>query len=284
MKFVSQKMKVYSENNFPTAAGLASSASGYAAMVFAAANLLGVEGDLTKIARQGSGSACRSMHGGFVQWDKGKEVDGSDSIGSQLVPSSHWEDLRVFVIVVNDIRKKVGSTEGMQSTVDTSTLLKYRVDRIVDNHLKVARDAIRQKDFPKLADIIMRESNQLHAVCLDTQPPLHYLNDTSFLIIDMIHSYNEAIGSLQAAYTFDAGPNACIFTTEKHALKLAWLIEHYFPTNTDRKEYFKGMPITPTPPPDDVLMKMKITPHAPNLLRYIISTRVGDGPNIIRKV
>lgn len=281
MKYISQKLKVYSENNFPTAAGLASSASGYAALVFATAKLLGVEGDLTAIARQGSGSACRSMNGGFVQWHKGKEPDGSDSIGSELAPSSHWDDLTIFIIVVADTRKKVASTEGMQRTVETSTLLKYRVDQIVDNHLKVACDAIRDKDFPKLADIIMRESNQLHAVCLDTQPPLHYLNDVSFLIIDMIHSYNEAVGALQAAYTFDAGPNACLFTTKKHASEVAWLIAHCFPTSKDRKDYFKGMQITPSPPDDGVLRMMKILPHQSDLLQYIICTRVGDGPDVI---
>lgn len=281
IKGASQKVKIISTNNFPTAAGLASSASGYAALVFAMGKLLGVTGDLTPIARQGSGSACRSLHGGFVKWQMGREEDGSDSMGYQIAPETHWEDLRIFVIVVNDTRKKVGSTAGMQLTVKTSTLLKHRVEHVVEDRMKAACDAIKDKDFPTLADVIMKESNQLHAVCLDTNPPLRYLNDVSFMIMDMVHSYNEAAGSLQAAYTFDAGPNACLFTTKSHASEIAWLIRNLFPADTNDADFFRGMNVTLTAPQSSVAQMMDLNAYSSNLIKYVICTKVGDGPRLV---
>lgn len=92
---------VCSENNFPTAAGLASSAAGYACLVFALSKLFGVAGDISEIARRGSGSACRSIPGGYVRWHMGKEKDGTDSIASQIAPADHWKELRTLILVVS---------------------------------------------------------------------------------------------------------------------------------------------------------------------------------------
>jgi diphosphomevalonate decarboxylase len=105
------KVHIESENNFPTAAGLASSASGYACLVFAFAQLYGLKKqEISDIARLGSGSACRSIYGGFVHWQKGVNLDGRDSIAVQVAPASHWPDLHVLILVVNDGKKKVAST------------------------------------------------------------------------------------------------------------------------------------------------------------------------------
>ncbi|XP_012578309.1 PREDICTED: uncharacterized protein LOC101633701 [Condylura cristata] len=95
------KVHVASVNNFPTAAGLASSAAGYACLAFALARVYGVQSDLSEVARRGSGSACRSLHGGFVEWQMGERADGQDSVARQVAPESHWPELRVLILVVS---------------------------------------------------------------------------------------------------------------------------------------------------------------------------------------
>lgn len=99
------KIHICSENNFPTSAGLASSAAGYACLVIALAKLYEVKGDITAIARVGSGSACRSILGGFVRWYMGSQTDGTDSIAKQIVPASYWPEMRILILVVNEAKK-----------------------------------------------------------------------------------------------------------------------------------------------------------------------------------
>ncbi|MCO5557363.1 hypothetical protein L7F22_010926 [Adiantum nelumboides] len=103
-EFESLHVHIVSKNNFPTAAGLASSAAGFACLVYALAQLMGVQerykGEISSIARIGSGSACRSLYGGFVEWEMGKDEDGKDSIAIQLAEEKHWEDLIVIIAVV----------------------------------------------------------------------------------------------------------------------------------------------------------------------------------------
>jgi diphosphomevalonate decarboxylase len=155
------KVHIQSENNFPTAAGLASSASGYACLVFAFAQLYGLKKqEISDIARLGSGSACRSMYGGFVQWHKGVNLDGRDSIAVQVAPASHWPDLHVLILVVNDCKKAIGSTSGMARSVVTSELIKYRVEKCVPQRIYSMTQAIRDRDFFKFSEITMKDSNQ----------------------------------------------------------------------------------------------------------------------------
>ena len=128
-------VRVVSVNTFPTAAGLASSAAGYACLVYSLAQLFCVEesyvGELSTIARQGSGSACRSLYGGFVRWQKGEAADASDSMAVQVAGEGHWPELRALVLVASAAKKKVSSTDGMQNSVATSPLLAYRAEHIV---------------------------------------------------------------------------------------------------------------------------------------------------------
>lgn len=155
------KIHVQSENNFPTAAGLASSASGYACLVYSLAELYGLKKkEISDIARLGSGSACRSIYGGFVQWLKGVQIDGKDSIAVQIAPASHWPDLHVLILVVNDAKKKIGSTSGMARSVVTSELIKYRVEKCVPQRIHSITQAIKDRDFSKFAEVTMKDSNQ----------------------------------------------------------------------------------------------------------------------------
>ena len=212
-------MHVVSENNFPTAAGLASSAAGFAALVRAIADLYQLpqcEGELSKIARQGSGSACRSLFGGYVAWEMGADDEtGEDSCAVQVAPASHWPEMRAAILVVSDKKKSVSSTAGMQATVKTSTLFKERAESVVPKRMELMKEAILERDFEAFAELTMRDSNGFHAVCLDTTPPIFYLNDVSRNAIMVVEELNRVVGRKVAAYTFDAGPNAVIYYEEK---------------------------------------------------------------------
>ena len=120
------KVHICSENNFPTAAGLASSAAGYACLVSALCKLYNIRGDVSALARRGSGSACRSVYGGFVRWVMGNSEDGADSVAVQLRPAAHWPGLKVIICVASDHRKTTSSSVGMRNSVKTSELIKYR--------------------------------------------------------------------------------------------------------------------------------------------------------------
>ncbi|CZT44056.1 probable MVD1-mevalonate pyrophosphate decarboxylase [Rhynchosporium secalis] len=227
-KISSLPLRIISENNFPTAAGLASSAAGFAALVRAIANLYELPAsptELSRIARQGSGSACRSLFGGYVAWQMGEKDDGSDSLAVQVAPASHWPSMRAAILVVSAEKKGVSSTSGMQITVATSKLFKRRAEVVVPESMKLMEKAILDKDFETFGEVTMRESNSFHATCLDTFPPIFYLNDVSRAAIRVVEDINEKAGKIVAAYTFDAGPNAVIYFEEENADKVAGVLK-----------------------------------------------------------
>jgi len=263
------KIHIHSVNNFPTASGLASSASGYACLVFSLATLFGIEesftGELSALARIGSGSACRSLYGGWVQWLTGEKKTGEDSYAVQLADHSHWP-LDIFIVVVNKGKKEVSSTSGMQNSVVTSELLKYRTSHVVPQREERIKKAISERNFQNLAEEVMKDSNSFHSVCSDTYPPIFYLNDTSKRIIHLVHAYNNHYGKCKAAYTFDAGPNAVIFVQPEDAAELKALLEFYFPVEG-----------TEAKPLDESLQKF-MSPLKTGDVQRIISTRIGPGP------
>lgn len=199
------KMKIYSLNTVPTASGLASSASGIAALSHALIKLYQLDSvfplsQLSGIARLGSGSACRSLFGGLVHW-KGEMVEKIDD----------WPELNGFVLVLNSEKKKIPSTEGMQNTVNTSSLFQHRIMEIVPKRINQILAAIQARNFEDFAVLTMKDSNSFHACCLDTFPPISYLNSESFDVISAVHEFNAEMGRIAVGYTFDAGPNAVIF-------------------------------------------------------------------------
>jgi len=215
------KLHVVSRNNFPTAAGLASSASGYATLTKCLSALYRVEesfdGELSLIARQGSGSASRSLYGGWAAWDMGKLADGSDSFARPIAGESHWPEMRVLIAVVNEGKKDTSSTSGMQLSCKTSPLLAFRAENVVPQRMKEMEAAIHARDFGKFAELTMQDSNQFHATCLDTYPPIFYMNDVSRHVVRIISKLNAQYqNGPVAAYTFDAGPNACIYVLDKN--------------------------------------------------------------------
>lgn len=287
------KLHIVSRNNFPTAAGLASSAAGYACLVYSLATLYGIaDEELTSIARQGSGSACRSLHGGFVRWHMGKQEDGSDSIATPVVSASHWPNMHVLILVANDGRKKTSSTKGMQRAVETSELIKYRAKHCVPQRINALTDAIKQRDFETFAKISMQDSNQFHAIALDTYPPCVYMNDVSHAIAAFVHAYNAAVGHTRVAYTFDAGPNACLYVLKEHVPAVLQALQISFPNDASANvEYYRGIPVdTETATSsfsshDDFILNgnFSFQSNGRNLLKYIIHTKIGLGPQRLNK-
>ncbi|MCX8197633.1 MAG: diphosphomevalonate decarboxylase [Candidatus Micrarchaeota archaeon] len=224
---IGHKALVVSENNFPTAAGIASSSSGFAAIALAASEAAGLNlgiKEISAIARLGSGSACRSVIGGFVEWKMGKKKDGSDSYAVQIAPPSHWPSIRNVIAITDEKRKKTGSNEGMELTVKTSILYPERV-RTRPRMISLMKKAILERNLQAFLELTMKESSNLHAVMLDSYPPIIYLNDTSREIMEAVHEYNRKKGTVCAGYTFDAGPNAHVFTDEKYAAEVKQMLE-----------------------------------------------------------
>lgn len=130
-----------------------------------------------------------------MRWYMGTLDDGFDSMAKQIVPANYWPEMRVLILVVNDNQKKYSSSSGMERSVETSECLKYRANTIVPKRVEAMVKAIQQKDFEVFAKITMQESNQFHAMCLDTYPPCVYMNDISHAISELIHLYNSIKGS-----------------------------------------------------------------------------------------
>lgn len=215
---IKTKACVISKNTFPKSAGLASSASGFAALAGASSKAAGLNLsviEIAKLARQGSGSAIRSVYDGAVKWEMGKNKDGSDSIAVQIAKKEYWPEIRNVIGIITKKEKKISSRAGMSETIKTSSLYEARIAH-VHKRLKIAESAILRKDFHTLAEIIMRESDNMHAVMLDTYPPIIYLNDVSKAVIRSVIEFNSKKGKNVIAYTFDAGPNIHLYTTIKY--------------------------------------------------------------------
>ncbi|RLE09431.1 diphosphomevalonate decarboxylase, partial [Candidatus Aerophobetes bacterium] len=203
---ISEKAKVATENNFPTAAGLASSASGFAALALAASKAAGLNLDkreLSILARRGSGSASRSIEGGFVEWMRGEKEDGSDSYAVQIAPKDHW-DFRMITTIVSTEEKKVKSRAGMAQTVKTCPF--YRDWLLtVDEDLKAVREGILNKDFTQVGETAEYNCLKMHATMITTKPPLIYWNPATMEIIHAVQAWREE--GLECYFTIDAGPN-----------------------------------------------------------------------------
>ncbi|ORZ31072.1 Diphosphomevalonate decarboxylase [Catenaria anguillulae PL171] len=292
-------LRIVSENNFPTAAGLASSASGFAALVAVVAHLYDVAQDtavLSSLARLGSGSACRSLYGGFVAWEMGCKPDGSDSVAVQVAPESHWPEIEALVLVVHDGKKGISSTSGMQTTVDTSPLAAHRFAHVVPERMEAMKRAIHTKDFDSFAELTMRDSNQFHAVCLDTFPPIFYLNDVSRAIIQLITDYNATpcpgySGKFKVAYTYDAGPNTVLYLPRRFVPEVLALVNHYFPhsvtASTTAVDYFTDpyqiMATYPAPRPLADTIVTRVPVQAEGGIKRILHSKVGDGPRFLHR-
>jgi len=199
------RARVESSNNFPTGAGLASSASGFAALIVAGNAALDLDLSLAEqsiFARRCSGSAARSIFGGYVEWTRGKRDDGSDSLANPMLDASAWP-LHVVVAITSKREKAIGSTEGMNRTADTSPYQRAWIDG-QETDLVIARAAIQAHDFEKLADISEHSCLKMHALALAAQPGLLYWNAAT---MDCMHRVRALRASgVPVFFTIDAGP------------------------------------------------------------------------------
>lgn len=211
--------EVTSENNFPTGAGLASSASGFAALALAAtraADLTLPSDELSKIARQGSGSAARSIFGGFVEMKMGQKGDGSDSFAIPLSDENYWP-LTILIAVTSEEEKTTGSTEGMKITAETSPFFEVFVNSSI-NDLSEMRSAIMQRDLEHLGEIAEHSCLKMHALMLSARPALIYWNSATVSVMHKVREMRNR--GIQVYFTIDAGPQVKVICEQKNSEKI----------------------------------------------------------------
>jgi diphosphomevalonate decarboxylase len=201
--------RVQSHNNFPMGTGIASSASAFAALSLAASRAAGLDLDeaaLSRLARTGSGSACRSVPGGFVEWRAGNGHE--DSYAYSIAPPEHWE-LTDCVAIVSREQKATGSSEG-HPLAYTSPLQAARVDD-APRRLSICRQAILDRDFETLAEVVEMDSNMMHGVIMTSSPRILYWQPATLTIMLAVTAWRKQ--GLSVCYTIDAGPNVHVICT-----------------------------------------------------------------------
>lgn len=205
--------EVDTHNNIPTAAGLASSASGFAALVMAMNELCGWQLSLeqqSRLARLGSGSACRSFWHGFVEWHRGIMEDGSDSFATPI--ATPWENLQIGLLIVSHNPKTLGSTEAMIRTTHTSVRYQTWPEK-VSQALVDIKKAIATRDFHRLGEISESNALAMHDTMLDSIPPIQYCTSETIKQREKVWALRRQ--GIPVYFTQDAGPNLkLLFQTE----------------------------------------------------------------------
>ena len=205
-------VKVESFTNFPMGAGIASSAAAFAALALATAEAAGLDYSpefLSRYARRGSGSACRSIPGGFVEWRAGKTDE--DSFATSFADVTHW-DLVDCIAIINEDHKPVGSTAG-HALAQTSILQQARLDD-TPRRFEVCKKAILDKDFEKFAEVVEQDSTVMHAVMMTSNPPLFYWAPPSLHLMKAIPEWRRS--GIPVCFTLDAGANVHAITTQDY--------------------------------------------------------------------
>lgn len=206
--------EVHSQNFVPTAAGLASSASGLAALAGACNEALQLglsETELSRLARRGSGSACRSIFSGFVEWQRGTSDDTSFA---QPIPADSWEqELAMIFILVNDQEKDVSSRDGMRRTVETSCFYSGWLTA-VQQDLTIAKTAIQTKDFQLLGSTAEANALKMHGTTLGAVPPFTYWSAGTMKAMSLVRDIRQQ--GVPCYFTMDAGPNVKVLVEKKH--------------------------------------------------------------------
>lgn len=200
-----QPITVRTVNNIPTAAGLASSASGFAALTLAVNDFyrFGLKKEhLSAFARMGSGSASRSIYQGFVEWHLGVRADGMDSCAEPL--AAQWPGFRIGLLKVATGEKKIDSRSGMQRTVESAPLYNSWPQQAA-NDLRVIKEAINNRDLELLGQTAEQNALSMHATMIGSWPPLLYWQPES--VAAMHRLWELRASGVQVYLTMDAGPN-----------------------------------------------------------------------------
>ncbi|MFW2389926.1 MAG: diphosphomevalonate decarboxylase [Polyangiales bacterium] len=199
------KARVSSHNHFPTAAGLASSASGFAALAVSASAAAGLPFNarrLSALARASSASAARSIYGGFVELPAGERGD-ADLAARQIAPPGHW-NLRLVVALTEPGKKKVGSTEGMERSRKTSPYYDAWLEQAPKWSRKIKR-AIKERDLDTLGAAMEQSTLAFHCCAITSDPPIMYWAPATLAALATIRGLRDRGLSVWA--TMDAGPH-----------------------------------------------------------------------------
>lgn len=206
--------KVDTRNTVPTAAGMASSASGFAALAMALDDLFGWQlpkERLSILARLGSGSACRSVYQGFVEWEAGADEDGMDSYAVPV--EGRWPELRIGVVTISEDQKAISSREAMKRTRRTSSLYDSWPIKVVHD-LALIKEAIESRNFELLGQTAESNALAMHATALAAWPPVLFWHPQTIAVFQDIWALRE--NGLPLYFTIDAGPNVKLLYTAEH--------------------------------------------------------------------
>ncbi len=205
--------EIVSKNNFPMGVGIASSAAAFSALALAATGAAGLdlkENECSRLARLGSGSACRSVPDGFCEWSYG--TGDEDSCAVSIAPASHW-NLVDLIALISDTHKKVGSSAGHMSAL-TSPFQAERI-RTAPERIAICRQAILEKDFKALAEVSEQDMIMMHSVMMTQDPPLLYWEPATIQTIKAVKGWRKE--GLDCFATVDAGPNVHVICTANSA-------------------------------------------------------------------
>jgi len=217
LAYSSDGVKVKTKNTFPKGAGIASSASGFAALTVAGCEAGGLklsEKEISVLARIGSGSACRSIPDGFVKWETGETSQAS--FAYSLFPETYW-DLRDLLVLVDSGQKTISTTEGMDR-VSTSPFWNLRSNDIQERIVRVEH-GLKTKDLTELGKAMEEDCMSMHAVSMTEEPPVFYWNETTFLLIESVIAWRKK--GIPVYFTIDAGPNVHLICEGKSEKRVA---------------------------------------------------------------
>lgn len=211
--------RVESRNSFPTAGGLASSASGFAALAAAASWAAGDDPDsreLSILARRASGSACRSVLGGFVEWARGERDDGADSHAVQRLAPEAW-DVAMAVAIIDTGRKEKSSRDAMRDSVETSPFFKAWV-KTTTQALVDAKEAVAARDLERLGAIAEASFLRMHATALANEVPAIFWKPPTLALLEEVRALRSS--GVGAWSTIDAGPHVAVLCAASDATRI----------------------------------------------------------------
>ncbi|MCB0215486.1 MAG: diphosphomevalonate decarboxylase [Caldilineae bacterium] len=213
---IQTRASVASANSFPMGTGIASSASAFAALTLAACAAAGLspsERELSCLARRGSGSAARSIPGGFVTWRAAAE--DAESYAETVAPAEHW-DLRDIVAIVSRQHKQLGSTGGHDAAT-RSPFFAARIAHSPDDYQAI-HQALMDRDMARFGPAVEREAIALHAIAMTGDPPALYWSPETLALLHQVRAWRDA--GLPVWFTLDAGPNVHLLCEARHADQL----------------------------------------------------------------
>ena len=236
-----KKVTLESRNSFPISCGIASSASGLLALTMAAlaswTNSKSMESlvekgfgkeEIARLARMGSGSACRSISGGFVQWQSGENASTQRVV--QVHDHEHWQ-LADIIVLISERPKDVSSSMGHEFAW-SSPLFPVRLEHL-DRRMEIMLDALARKDIQGLGEAIEAEALEMHAVMMSSTPPLNFFEAETTSLIAEIRRFRKRTG-VPVYFTIDAGPNVHLICEKAHIEDVCTFLSERFPALSHR--------------------------------------------------